>query len=105
MQYGRDVLEKFGHTLWKVSIVCPTLNMDSVCVEKEAIEKMEGCGDLHKTIKLVPSDAEERKRQVILGVLTHTFVESVMDFVFQRRFDHYMRFNVGFHFICHSPEI
>lgn len=38
--------------------------MDSISVEKEAIEKMKGCGDLHKTIKLVPSDAEERKRQV-----------------------------------------
>lgn len=74
MQYGRDVLEKFGHTLWKVWIVCPTLNMDSVCVEKEAIQKMEGCGDLHKTIKLVPSDAEERKRQVMLGVLTHLYL-------------------------------
>ena len=68
--------------------MCPTLNMDSVCVEKEAIEKMEGCGDLHKTIKLVPSDAEERKKQVTLGVLTHlNRSKSVMDMVFQRRFD------------------
>lgn len=40
------------------------ISMDSISVEKEAIEKMKGCGDLHKTIKLVPSDAEERKRQV-----------------------------------------
>lgn len=38
--------------------------MDSVNYEKEAIEKMEGCGDLHKKIKLVPSDAEERRQQV-----------------------------------------
>ncbi|XP_061193113.1 histidine--tRNA ligase-like isoform X1 [Saccostrea echinata] len=41
-----------------------TTNMDSLNVEKEAIEKMEGCGDLHKRIKLVPSDAEERRQQI-----------------------------------------
>ncbi|XP_052674779.1 histidine--tRNA ligase, cytoplasmic-like isoform X1 [Crassostrea angulata] len=40
------------------------ISMDSISVEKEAIEKMKGCGDLHKTIKLVPSDAEERKKQI-----------------------------------------
>lgn len=41
------------------------ISMDSISVEKQAIEKMKGCGDLHKTIKLVPSDAEERKKQVL----------------------------------------
>lgn len=45
--------------------------MDSLSVEKQAIEKMKGCGDLHKTIKLVPSDAEERKKQVLAVIAGH----------------------------------
>lgn len=52
----------YGDT--KIAEFCMNISMDSISVEKEAIEKMKGCGDLHKTIKLVPSDAEERKRQV-----------------------------------------
>lgn len=47
------------------------ISMDSLSVEKQAIEKMKGCGDLHKTIKLVPSDAEERKKQVLAVIAGH----------------------------------